>query len=215
MDDQAGRRGPGRPPHIPSLATRQRVTEMVMADRTIADIAEEIGISEPTLRLHYEEELAAPRPQLTFPFQKTAAAAGSQAARRAALTGRPSHRPTRATREHVEVLTAAGQAAWQVAVALGISEPTLREHYGPELANGRARKTAEIEMALYSAAKGGNVSAIKAWLGRHRPLENPPEAPQRGAAEPVPNQPLGKKELANAAALTAHRGSEWDGLLPN
>lgn len=215
MDDEAGKRGPGRPPHVPTLAARQRVTEMVMADRPIAEIAQEIGISEPTLRLHYEEELAAPRPQLIFPFGETATARAERRANRPPATGRPSHRPTRATRDQVEVLTAAGQAAWQVAVALGISEPTLREHYETELANGRARKTAEIELALYRAAAGGNVSAIKAWLGRHRPLENPPEAPQRSSSEPLPNQPLGKKELANAAALTAHRGSEWDGLLPN
>lgn len=47
----------GRPPHAPTPASRKQVEAMASYGIPFADIAKVIGISEPTLRIHYREEL--------------------------------------------------------------------------------------------------------------------------------------------------------------
>lgn len=198
------RRRPGRPAHEPTVATRAAVERMVAENRPVAEIAKEIGLSAPTLRAHYAVELARPRPQISFPF-----AGSGEAPRRAGSprAGRPEHVPTEETRGRVEVLVAGGMPQWQIAAALGLSEPTLLKHYAVELDGGRAKRTAEVLEALYRAAvEDGNVSAQKAWLARQTPIDEPP-APKE--------DPPGKKAAAQVAAMTAHQGTEWERLLPN
>lgn len=47
----------GRPPHRPSDQQRRLVTTLYLAAWTQPQIAEQIGVSEVTLRLHYRREL--------------------------------------------------------------------------------------------------------------------------------------------------------------
>jgi hypothetical protein len=49
--------GPGRPKHIPSLETSQKVELLAAIGWSHFRIAEAIGVSSPTLRLHYRREL--------------------------------------------------------------------------------------------------------------------------------------------------------------
>ncbi|MEN9934692.1 MAG: hypothetical protein RLZZ387_1271 [Chloroflexota bacterium] len=203
----ARRRGPGRPPHEPTDESRALVVRLVGEGRPVDAIAEAVGVSEPTLRAHYDHELAtAPRPQITFPF-----AADPTAPRPARPgAGRPPHVPTAETRERVEILVAGGMPAWHIATALGISEPTLREHYAGEMDGGRARKNADVLVALHRKAAEGNVSAARAWLGLPAELDAPPAPAPEPKAEPI-----GKKEAAQMAALTAADGTDWQSLLPH
>lgn len=199
------RRRPGRPAHEPSAGTRRTVETMVREGKTVREIALAIGLSTPTLRAHYAEQLAAPRPQINFGFAEDGEKEKRPGSPRA---GRPEHVPTEETRQRVEILVAGGMAQWQIAAAIGVSEPVLRDRYATELEGGRSRRMAQVIEARFQAAIGGNVSAQNAWLSRHGPLEDAPE-------EPAKTEPLGKKEAAQMAALTAHQNSDWENLLPN
>ncbi len=198
MEDATPPRSPGRPPHVPTDETRAQVADLVSRDANIATIAAAIGISEPTLHLHYAVELAS-RPQLNFPFAEIPAA---QPARPSSQPqGRPAHEPTPESREQVEILVASGMRAWQIAAAIGITEPTLNRHYADELQHGRARRTAAMVIAQYRAGQEGNVSAQKAWLSTNHAIERAPPV----AEEVRPGQ-LGKKAALAQAAQVVGRG---------
>lgn len=197
MEDTSLPRGPGRPPHEPTAETRALVLELVAKAADIVTIAEKVGISEPTLHAHYADELEAARPQQNFPFPEFEAQLSGRA-KRPHAGGRPPHVPTEESREEVEILVASGMRVWQIAKALGISEPTLNEHYPDELDGGKAKKTAKMVMAQYRAGIEGNVSAQKAWLSQNLAIEKAP--PSRQAT------PQGKKEAAQHAAQEAATG---------
>ena len=101
------RRRPGRPAHEPSAGTRRTVEAMVREGKSVRDIALAIGLSTPTLRAHYREELAAPRPQINFGF---ADGDGKEKRAGSPRAGRPEHVPDDETRERVEILVAGGMA---------------------------------------------------------------------------------------------------------
>lgn len=199
MEDVPPSRGPGRPPHQPTDELRARVLDLVAQDADVDTIAAAVGVSEPTLREHYQEELAAPRPQQTFPFPGFSDPV--ERAARAHGGGRPAHEPTAESREMVEILAGSKVKAWEIADALGISEPTLREHYAQELRFGRAKKKAAMLVSQYRAGVEGNVSAQKAWLGQSHAVEQAPPAEKAPPAEA-----MGKKEAAQQAALAAGTG---------
>lgn len=73
--------------------------------------------------------------------------------------GRPPYEPTEEAREKVRVLKAGGMSDVAVASALCISVPTLTKHHSLELEEGAARVQADVLMARYRAAMGGNVPA--------------------------------------------------------
>jgi DNA-binding CsgD family transcriptional regulator len=181
-------RGPGRPPHEPTIETRELVIAMVGRGDSVAVIAETLGLSEPTVRAHYEDELAAPGPQAALALDGELT---EKAPRAGNCGGRPEHLPTRSTRNRVEILVAGGQSQWQIAAVLGISVPTLVKHYSQELDDGRSRRDAQILEALFAKASAGNVSAIRTWLGRLRPGAGP--ADEMPAPE-IRSGVLGKKE---------------------
>lgn len=203
MPEEKPRRG--RPPHQPTVESRALVVRMVGSGALVSDIARAVGVAESTLRGHYAAELATPRPQAALPG---IAPPDPQPPR--PRSGRPEHVPTDETREKVEILVAGRMPAWQIAQALGVSEPTLRQHYEAELDGGRARRTAEMMAALYRQGLGGNTSAAKAWLQMHSQLEDPPP--------PEPDEPevrRGKKEAALEAALNAGKDVDWAKGLPH
>jgi len=138
--------------------------------------------------------------------------------------GRPAYKPTAAVRRQVSIAAGAGMPHEHIALALGITTPTLRKHFERELSVVAYQRRMEALQGLHAAAKRGNVSAAKAYTA------TPPEFEPLGAASgapvstPAPQpkvapapQPLaavGKKEQAAIDATTAQVGTGWEGLLP-
>lgn len=118
-----------------------------------------------------------------------------------ARAGRPAFKPSSQQRAAVSIGAGAGMTHGMLAAALAISRTTLERHFKRELSAGAAAKRLEVLRALFTAAKKGNVAAIKHYL-------------LMGATPPAPREvPLGKKEAARRAAPTAHIGSDWEDLL--
>lgn len=198
MDDADDRPARGRPPHVPTPESRARVAELVALDADIVTIAAEIGIAEPTLRLHYPEELAK-SPQMGFGFVEDDLGLAPE---RGKNGGRPPHVPTDSTRRRVEILSAAGQYPWQIAAALGISEPTLKLHYPREIMFGPSKKKAEMIEAVFDAGMSGKVAAQKAFIELCQENGADPLGGRQPAPDPAPAPApkLGKKaqEMADA-----------------
>ncbi|RTL40552.1 MAG: hypothetical protein EKK53_15300 [Burkholderiales bacterium] len=124
-------------------------------------------------------------------------------------------------RRKVAAAAAGGMSHDAIALALGITRPTLVKYFDAELTTGAAQKRMEALDALFAAAKKGNVSAIKTVLLVSGAVE-PPTAPGAGAstegekpeATPAPSSRLGKKEAQQIAARSAQDGTEWADLLP-
>lgn len=95
----------------------------------------------------------------------------------------------------------------EIALALGISRPTLYKHFDAELSTAACAKRLEAINALFASAKKGNVAAQKAYIAMTPKITAP--APEQTA---VGKQ--GKKEQAQAEAKTAQVGSDWETLLP-
>lgn len=76
----------------------------------------------------------------------------------------PPHEPTKESRRVVWVMSAIGNRRQEIALALGITQPTLRKHYKEELAAGHVQATANVASRLYAEAMKGNVRAIMFWL---------------------------------------------------
>ena len=96
-----------------------------------------------------------------------------------------------------------------IAEAIGCSEPTLRQYFFSELSDGKAAKRAEVIEAMFTAAKSGNVTAQRAFLGLGDKAELEAPAKRRKPAE----KPVGKKEqLVRDAQLPV---SGWGDLLPS
>jgi predicted transcriptional regulator len=114
--------------------------------------------------------------------------------------------PTKAQRQEVMLLVAAGMSEPSIASVIGICQSTLRKHFAEELLFGHARKQAENLARLEKAARKGNVTAMKYLAGKLEVI------PERAPPEPKP-QKLGKKEAAEVDAQTAHERSSWGELL--
>lgn len=131
-----------------------------------------------------------------------------------AKRGRPEFEPTKAQRDKVAIAKGGGMSHDEIALGLGVSRNTLEKHFAVELKAGAYAKRLEVMSAQHRAAKGGNVAAQKAYLAQTPWLE--PTAPQpQGDEAPAPKEPpKGKKEQAQADAVTAQAGTGWDDLLP-
>ncbi|MCR5865223.1 hypothetical protein [Aquincola sp. J276] len=66
--------------------------------------------------------------------------------------------------------TAAGGGATQqaIALALGLTVPTLRKCFPEELQHGAARRRLEVLLSLFAAARRGRAGAARRYLA-HRP----------------------------------------------
>jgi hypothetical protein len=106
-----------------------------------------------------------------------------------------------------------------IALAIGISAPTLRKHFRVELDTGAATRRMETIDALMQKVRKGNVSAIRTYLAigsgpapklARRGAEEPAAAPADGEAPvalPALKAPrLGKKEVAQISAERAAEG---------
>ncbi len=133
--------------------------------------------------------------------------------------GRPPHAPTAAQRRRVSVAAGDGMTREEIAIAIGIDRDTLAKHYEAELSKGALERRMEVYQGLHAAAKRGNSGAAKAYLAVEPQIAAPPmqpDAPAETPAAPAAQKaaPLGKKEQAQADALTAPAGTEWGALLP-
>ena len=82
------RRPNGRPPHQPTADQRERVAVLAAGGMSQVELSAAIGISEPTLRLHYAEQLtagAAAKRALVLEAMFKAATAGNVSAQKAWL----------------------------------------------------------------------------------------------------------------------------------
>ena len=77
---------------------------------------------------------------------------------------RPPHQPDPSHRKQVEAMAAYGIPESDIARVLGIDPKTLRKHYRDELDLGATKANAQVAGYLFTAAKGGNVSAQIFWL---------------------------------------------------
>lgn len=102
----------------------------------------------------------------------------------------------------------------EIVVRVGLSEPTLRHYYLPELKYGARKAKARFIKALFEKAESGNVAAIKLALQVIEKGEAavPVSSGARQAKEPAEPK-LGKKAAADADAQVAHKGTEWGSLL--
>lgn len=111
-------------------------------------------------------------------------------------SGRPPYEPTDEDREKVRVLKAGGMSNEAIAEVVGISEPTLRKHFSSDLEIGGAKVAAEVLMARYRSALGGNVSAQNKMLEQIGAATAAGKVKQREAKAPK----LGKKQEQQQAA---------------
>ncbi|KRE02588.1 hypothetical protein ASE61_15015 [Bosea sp. Root670] len=212
----------GRKAFVPS--DEQRATVRRMASERLGHpvIAAEIGISVPTLRKVFAEELrdriaggnlfAAAAEEIP-PLQPV-----PPKAKRPGRGGRKSYRPADRDREKVAVLVAAGMTVDQIAHAMAITEPTLRKHYRAEIETGALRKRGELLMALNRAALKGNVAALReslAIMDRANLEALQDEVRGTGKAEtqapaPAPaSDALGKKVQADIDAHQVATDGDW------
>lgn len=223
-ETKAGRKG-----FVPT--DDQRATVMRMASERLGHpvIAEEIGVSVPTLRKAFALEL-----KERLGGENLFAAAGDAIPdpvpaparpKRHGAGGRKRYQPSGADREKVAVLVASGMMVDQIACAMAITEPTLRRHYRAELDTGALRKRGEMLMALNRAALKGNVAAVKEALAimDRANLEalqdqlrgrGKPETPQAGrdTAQPT-SDPIGKKAQADLDAHGVVMQGPWADLV--
>ena len=121
-------------------------------------------------------------------------------------SGRKAFAPTAEQREMVRVLKAGGMSVLAIAEAVGISHPTLQKHFLADLEIGAAKVKADVLMARYRSAMGGNVSAQNKMI-EAMGLVPPPPKPQEKPKK------MGKKEQLEIEAQTPPVDTSWGGLL--
>jgi DNA invertase Pin-like site-specific DNA recombinase len=126
---------------------------------------------------------------------------------REATRGRPGHVRTDENAKRVSMLFAMNRSVAEVAVALGISQPTLRKHYFSEVQQREAmldRLEADQLVKLFNQSASGSTAATKALLDRCDDARTARRLAaahrENGAVKPEPVAKLGKKEAAEQAA---------------
>jgi hypothetical protein len=118
--------------------------------------------------------------------------------------GRPAYEPTEKERLQVKTLAGMGIPDYEIAKVIQLSEPTMRKHFAHELETGHIEANAKVAQSLFRSATNPdkpNVLAQIFWLKT-----------RAGWKEAEAIQP-GKKELEEARAHTADKGTGWEGLL--
>jgi hypothetical protein len=133
-----------------------------------------------------------------------------------ATGGRPRHEPTAQSRAMAETFSAFGIPQDDIARLIGITGPTLREHYREELDLGLLKANAKVAQNLFTIAckpTREGLDAAKFWLRvRAGWSEYSPPPDLRRRIDDV-DEKLGKKETANREAQTAEKGTSWAALL--
>lgn len=129
------------------------------------------------------------------------------------MTGRPRFKPSRAQRNRVKLMKAAGWSNERIAAQIGVSRNTLEKALAAELEFGADSKKLQVMENLEKASGKGNASASKQLLdmfdvaatlrpdGGDRPADPPREAK------------LGKKERQQIEAENPDTSTEMGDLL--
>ncbi len=212
----------GRRAFVPSDEQRSAVRQMAAERLGHPVIAAEIGISVPTLRKVFVEELkdrlaggnlfAAAAEEIPIPQPVPVKP------KRSGAGGRKVYQPERSDREKVAVLVSSGMAIDQIARAMGLSEPTLRRAFKAELETGAIRKRADMLVALHRTALKGNVAAQKEALAimdraRLEKLQDEVRGKAAGKPEAPAADPIGKKEQAQLDAHGVVTKGPWSKLV--
>ena len=126
---------------------------------------------------------------------------------REAKVGRPSHERTPENVKRVSMLFALGRSVAEVALAMNITQPTLRKHYFSEVQQREAmlfKLEAEGLGRLLDQARDGNTAATKALLARCDDVRMSRKAaslPKERRDRAEKDKPIGKKEKAQQDAL--------------
>jgi hypothetical protein len=118
--------------------------------------------------------------------------------------GRPPHQPSDKDRQMVEALAGFAIPTAKIADVIDIDQKTLLRHYERELRVGAAKVEAKLAGNLLRLAGGSDGTALKAIMfalncrfGWSQYVPRPVE------------EKLGKKEIAQIEAETAHETSKW------
>ncbi len=114
--------------------------------------------------------------------------------------GRPAFKATALQRRLVTNAAASGMSHEQISIAIGVSRNTLEKYFEKEISTAALRRRMEVMDAMARTALKGNVAAQKAFLALASPTVSQ-------------GKPVGKKEQANAEAVGAQAGTEWEDLL--
>lgn len=118
--------------------------------------------------------------------------------------GRPEFKPTAAQRRAVSIAAGAGMTHEEIAIGMGIARNTLEKHFQAELSVVAYQRRLEVLGAMHKSAMKGSVAAQKAYIA----------LTPAAAAPPIPKEePMGKKAQAQADAVSAEKGTEWDDLI--
>jgi hypothetical protein len=130
--------------------------------------------------------------------------------------GRPEIEITAEQRDKVSILIGGGMGIEETAAAMNMAPNTFKKHFKAEIKLARSGKRAEVLMAMFKSAIGGNVSAQKQYIALNALADaddaalNPPV--EAGARAPAPRAAKvlkGKKEIAQEEAATAVQSAEW------
>lgn len=117
------------------------------------------------------------------------------------MTGRPPYQPSDKDRRVVEMMAGWAIPEERIAKVLTIDPKTLRKHFAEELEVGHAKLEAQLAQNLLRIAQGHDrqslIATIFALKSRFGWVEQQP---------PVKEQPLGKKEARQDAALRSSSG---------
>jgi hypothetical protein len=148
--------------------------------------------------------------------------------------GRPPHEPSEKTKYQVQMMAAFGNTEGQIAKIIGISEPTLRQHYRDELDNGFIVAGNAVAQNLFRIATFRDTERVKVkgsdGATKEVVVDTKPNSATVKACEfylrtrcgwseyaPPPKPPKdstpGKKEAAELASDVAGDGNEWGDLV--
>ena len=157
---------------------------------------------------------AAKKAKAKRPAKAKAKKSAGKAKRKGA--GRPTLDVTSEQREKVSILIGGGMGIDETAAAMKMAPNTFKKHFKDEILLARSGKRAEVLMAMFKSAIGGNVSAQKQYIALNALADadeaalNPPvEAGARAPAPKAAKIPKGKKEQAQEEALTAVQSADW------
>ena len=124
--------------------------------------------------------------------------------------GRPAFEANAKDREAVKLMAGHNIGQDKIALALGITEKTLRKHFKKELASAAIQVEAQLVSNLFNLAKGKDGTAFRA----NEFLLNCRFGWSRYAPAPIAREPeLGKKEQMERAAQTGHEETGWAELI--
>jgi hypothetical protein len=118
--------------------------------------------------------------------------------------GRPAYEPSDKERVQVKTLAGMGVPDYDIAKVMQMSGPTLRKHFAHELEIGHIEANAKVAQSLFKEATKTEKPSVIAqifWLKT------------RAGWKEADSSPLGKKEQEHQTALSAEKGTGWDGLL--